>query len=202
MTNIVLSIVVLIISVIHCTNAMKDRQLGGTNDDRKLWKAVNDLQKNIDDNNKILNQQIKKIDKTLNNLAVNVDNVNQIDENTLNIEILNNTVNSIKAKVPRVCMGKTTSLEWKPHAQNEKLNAIYVDVDTSSCQFTKTPLYFTSISGNSAHYRTTGATGINNPTATTFRVNIHALFGETSSILAANVKDREWELSWIGIEQP
>ena len=40
---------------------------------------------------------------------------------------------------------------------------IVLDVDTSAARFTGTPVYITSIGGNSSHWATTGATSVYRP---------------------------------------
>lgn len=88
---------------------------------------------------------------------------------------------------PRYCSG--TGANWVPYN-----GYIMTDIDTSSCGFTTTPKYFTSISGNSNHWSTTGATSIYSATPTGFRVYIW-MSGGVSTTYA---KDRAWRINWIG----
>ncbi len=66
---------------------------------------------------------------------------------------------------PTFCTGQTTEADW----QNYGVTGYYVDVDTSRCDFTDTPEYFTSIQGNN-HWRSQGSTAIYLPTETGFRI--------------------------------
>jgi len=70
---------------------------------------------------------------------------------------------------------------------------IMTDIDTSSCGFSQTPKYFTSISGNSNHWSTTGATSIYAETPTGFRVYIWKSGGVSTAYAVA----RNWRVNWI-----
>jgi hypothetical protein len=64
-------------------------------------------------------------------------------------------------------------------------------VNTASCGFTSTPLYFTSIGGESGHWASTGATSIYTPTATGFRVYVRY-----PGITPAVANQYGWHLNW------
>jgi hypothetical protein len=87
------------------------------------------------------------------------------------------------------------STNWQPYGNN---TGIYVDVDTSSCGFTATPKYFTSIGGRSNHWSTTGATSIYNPSPTKFRVYVRFSNGRTLTPAYANA--RQWHINWFATE--
>ncbi|RJS13621.1 protease B [Corallococcus sp. H22C18031201] len=88
-----------------------------------------------------------------------------------------------------VCKGQTPqgATAW----QQYDANGIYLDVNSSSCGFGSTPLYFTSLGGDNVHWTALGATSIYNPTATGFRVYIN-LPGITTN--QANAWG--WHLNW------
>jgi len=77
-------------------------------------------------------------------------------------------------------------------------NGLYVDVDTSSAGFDKTPIYITSLGGNSLHWQTTGATSIYSPTPKGFRVYV---FYKGGSITPAQANSLKWHIQWLGVPQ-
>ncbi|ADO70570.1 S8 family peptidase [Stigmatella aurantiaca] len=87
-----------------------------------------------------------------------------------------------------VCAGQTTnSTPWQQYGTD----GIYLDVNTTQCGFTSTPLYFTSLDGLSNHWVTTGATSIYSPTPTGFRVYIHS-----PGITPTLASQLGWHLNW------
>lgn len=72
---------------------------------------------------------------------------------------------------PTICSGQTQqgATAWQQYGAN----GLYVDVDTSACGLTETPLYFTSLGGSSSHWITTGGTSIYNPTPTSLRIYLY-----------------------------
>src|SRR5258705_3852714 len=86
--------------------------------------------------------------------------------------------------------GSTSWLVYGP-------SGIYVDVNTSSAGFTTTPVYVTSIGGNSSHWSTTGATSIYNATATGFRVYVRWVDG--APLTPATANGFQWRINWLGI---
>lgn len=94
---------------------------------------------------------------------------------------------------PGLCTGITDSTSWKPYN-----GYIMIDVDTTKCKFTKTPRYFTSLSGNGNHWSTSGATSIYSETADGFRVYVHS---ETSSGFGTSYASaRNWRINWVAVE--
>jgi hypothetical protein len=79
---------------------------------------------------------------------------------------------------------------WQPYTEG-----IFVDVDTSSAQFTSTPVYITSLGGNGPHWATTGATSIYLPTPTGFRVYVRWANGGSLTPDVAN--QNGWHINWI-----
>ena len=71
---------------------------------------------------------------------------------------------------------------------------IYVDIDTSSAEFSSTPYYFTSLSGHTNNWMAQGVTSIYLPTAKGFRV--HVGYRE---LTAEQAKQWGWSISWIAI---
>jgi len=98
----------------------------------------------------------------------------------------------------KIASGRTTpgSTPWEQY--NGGTPGIYVDVNTSSGGFTGTPLYFTSIGGNSNHWATTGATSIYLPTATGFRVYVR--YANSGAITPDQANSLQWHINWLGIQ--
>jgi hypothetical protein len=90
---------------------------------------------------------------------------------------------------PTMCSGSTTegSTNWTQYSSN----SIYVDVDTSSCGFSTTPIYVTSMGGGSSSYITTGSTSIYDESETGFRIYIYT----TETPDEAN--SRGWHINWV-----
>jgi hypothetical protein len=88
-----------------------------------------------------------------------------------------------------VCSGRTTpgSTSWVQYNPR----SIYVDVNTSRCNRTTTPRYFTSLGGSSNHWSTLGATSIYSPTPTGFRIYV-----VQEGITPALANQRNWHINW------
>ena len=90
------------------------------------------------------------------------------------------------------CTGITPlSTNWVAYS-----GGMYVDVDTSACGFdpgTK-PKYFTSMTGKSSHWKTSGATSIYSNKHDSFRIYI-----STDSVTAAQAKGSSyrWRIQWV-----
>lgn len=88
-----------------------------------------------------------------------------------------------------MCSGSTTagSTNWEQYSSN----AISVAVDTSSCGFSATPVYVTSLGGGSASFVTTGSSEVYDETASGFTIYIYT----TTTPAEANTKG--WHINWI-----
>lgn len=100
---------------------------------------------------------------------------------------------------------KIASGRTQPGATNWQVyhvNAIYVDVDTSAAGFTQTPVYVTSIGGDSQHYGTDGASAVYSATATGFRIFIKWDTGykNSNAITPEEANASKWHINWIAIE--
>jgi len=84
--------------------------------------------------------------------------------------------------------------DWQQYPDGE---GVYVDVDTSSAGATTTPIYITSLGGRLAHWSTTGATSIYEPTPTGFRVYVRWSAGGPLTPAEANFN--EWHINWIAV---
>lgn len=85
---------------------------------------------------------------------------------------------------------------WQQYPDGE---GIFLDVDTSSFGFKTTPIYITSLGGESGHWGTTGATSIYNPTPQGFRVYVRHSTGGVLTPAGANRLG--WHINWIAVPQ-
>lgn len=96
----------------------------------------------------------------------------------------------------RIAGGATRAGEgWQVHLPT----GIYIDVDTSQGKFRKTPVYVTSLGGNSSHWATTGGNAVYNPTPIGFRVYVRWSGGTPLTPAEANAD--QWRVHWFGIEE-
>jgi hypothetical protein len=95
----------------------------------------------------------------------------------------------------RIASGQTPAgtTAWQVYTAN----AVFVDVNTTSGQFSSAPIYVTSLGGNSSHWQIVGATSIYSPTATGFRVYIRWLDGNPLTPAQANAIGLH--IKWHGI---
>ncbi len=100
---------------------------------------------------------------------------------------------------------KTASGRTTPGATNwqvERSTTIYVDVDTSAAGFTTTPVYVTSIGGDTNHWRTAGGSSVYAATATGFRVFLRwdTISVNQEALTPADANNYKWHINWIGSE--
>merc|ERR1719213_1295760 len=88
-----------------------------------------------------------------------------------------------------VCSGKTEagSTNWQKYN-----DMIYVNVDTSACDFTSTPAYISSMHGNHHHWTSTGSSEVYQATATGFRIYIH----QEGGITPETANSFKWHIVW------
>ncbi len=101
---------------------------------------------------------------------------------------------TLKIASGRTLPGDTNWQQYNPPANT----GIFLDVDTSAAGFSSTPVYTTSIGGNSSHWATTGATSIYSATPRSFRVYVRWANGNTLTPAQAN--GWQWHINWIGME--
>ena len=88
---------------------------------------------------------------------------------------------------PESCGGATTpGSGWQAYG-----SGIYIDIDTSSCNFSGTPKYMSSMGGTSGHWGFNGESAIYSPTATGFRIYIVAA-------TTSNASSYGYHINWIG----
>lgn len=88
---------------------------------------------------------------------------------------------------------------WQPYVVGGTAYGIFVDVDTSSGGFTKTPTYVTSLGGDSRHWATTGGSSVYGATTTGFRIYVRWV-NNTTPPTPQSANADGWHVNWIGYE--
>lgn len=96
-----------------------------------------------------------------------------------------------------VKQGQTNPNDWKLNSIGG--GGIYVDVDTSSTNFPKTPHYLTSLEGKLHHFDCGGVNAIYNPTKNGFRVYIKWIYKKANILTPEVAKNNGWYVKWTGI---
>jgi hypothetical protein len=104
----------------------------------------------------------------------------------------------------RTASGRTQpgATNWQPYTRGP---GIFVDVDTSSADFSNKVVYITSLGGRSHHWATTGGSSVypsplgpNIPSGKGFRIYIKWVDGGDLTPETANALG--WHINWIGME--
>ena len=97
----------------------------------------------------------------------------------------------------RIGSGSTPagSTSWQPYNGTA---GIFVNVNTSAAGFKTTPVYVTSIAGNSSQWATTGASSVYLATPTGFRIYIR--WADGSALTPAQANGFQWRINWVGVE--
>ncbi|WP_186763282.1 hypothetical protein [Lentzea tibetensis] len=106
---------------------------------------------------------------------------------------------------PRVVAGQTyPGGGWQTYTGTDG-PGIWIQVDTTSAGFTRTPTYVTSVGGNFWHWRITGASSVYPPDATLggdlrrgFRIYLR--FSDGRAIDPVQALNSGWYVNWIGAE--
>jgi hypothetical protein len=97
-----------------------------------------------------------------------------------------------------LCGGSTAEKQEKWEAWTESFGSsgLYMDVDTSECNFNNRQNYIASLTGDSAHWQLVGASSVHKATATSFRVYVWhpALRGNYLKYFATRYN---WNLNWV-----
>lgn len=91
------------------------------------------------------------------------------------------------------CGGTSLSNRWQRTGRNDQ---IMMSIDTSSCHFQQTPLYFTSITGGVGHYLLTGIDAIYEPSRYGFSIYVHSTDGASADTLMT--RSAQWSVNWFG----
>ena len=98
-------------------------------------------------------------------------------------------ITAVAGKGLQICCGSTSPTSWKNYGDGIGID---VNIDTSSCGFTKTPLYFTSLGGTSMQWETTGATSIYEQTEKGFRIYVR--WSDGRKLTRKEAIDYEWHI--------
>lgn len=74
---------------------------------------------------------------------------------------------------------------------------VFVDIDTSTGNFSSAPIYLTSLGGDGTHWATTGATSIYNPTPKSFQVYVR--WADNSALTPETATKYKWHINWVAI---
>ncbi|CAF0807628.1 unnamed protein product [Adineta ricciae] len=78
-------------------------------------------------------------------------------------------------------------------------DGITMTINTTICSFTSTPLYFSSMTGITNHWITTGYTAIYYASQNGFTVYARAVYNLNSTQLLAAAQQYQWSINWCGI---
>jgi hypothetical protein len=94
-----------------------------------------------------------------------------------------------KTKTLALCSGQTPvdATAW----QVDREGVVHVDIDTSHCNLSGNPLYFTSLGGKEGHWVSRGATSIYNASRNGFRVVV--LHRDADNI----AREQGWHINWM-----
>ena len=96
---------------------------------------------------------------------------------------------------PCVCAGVSPYTLWQVYSTS----GIFMNVNTSNCHFTTTPMYFTSIAGTGDHWNLVSHNAIYVSTSTSFRIYIRALASWSTSMLMNSSATNIWDVNWVGL---
>src|SRR4051812_15933319 len=93
-----------------------------------------------------------------------------------------------------VCAGVSSYTLWQVYSTN----GMFMNINTSSCNFNQTPLYFTSLAGSSNHLELIGHNAIYMPTRSSLRIYVTSLPGWSASTLMTYASSYAWNVNWVG----
>jgi len=109
---------------------------------------------------------------------------------------INQTNSTESITYAKDCGGVSSYTQWIYYISAP---AIYMQVNTINCSFNSTPLYYTSIIGNSLRSDLTGYDAIYSASNTLFTIYIRSYSGLTSAQMLNYSQTDKWNLSWVGI---
>ncbi len=97
----------------------------------------------------------------------------------------------------RICCGATPegNTAWQDYNNNG--TGVFVDVDTSMCRFSTTPIYIVNMHGSSYNWETTGGSSAYSRSATGFRVYVR--FSDGRQLTPAFANSAGWHIQWVAI---
>ncbi|MFJ9028731.1 hypothetical protein ACIRQP_09425 [Streptomyces sp. NPDC102274] len=96
----------------------------------------------------------------------------------------------------RIASGRTAPGQgWKVYSPT----GIYIEVNTSSAEFTGTPTYVSSLGGDGTQWAFSGASAIYAPTRNGFVIYLRWL--DNSPLTPAYAAQYNFHINWIGIDE-
>lgn len=74
-----------------------------------------------------------------------------------------------------------------------------MNIDTSSCRFESTSMYFTSIKGIADEYLLVGVNGIYESTQSSFVINVRTVDNHSADALMTWSAQYQWNINWFGL---
>jgi hypothetical protein len=109
--------------------------------------------------------------------------------------MVTSTSNQTNCTFPCLCLGISSYTLWQIYTNY----SMYMTIDTSSCNYNRTPLYFTSMAGITWHYALSGYGGIYLPTRTSFTIYTQNLLNWNASYLMSLAASDTWNVNWFGL---
>lgn len=113
------------------------------------------------------------------------------------ISINQNQSSTLNDTIKYYCMDVSSWTRW----QNYSSQGIAMLINTRSCHFNITPIYYTSISGNGLHEGTTSVRALYSPVQTGFRVYLRnsRSWGVLEMLNYSQIY--QWNVNWVGLER-
>lgn len=108
---------------------------------------------------------------------------------------MNQTNSSVTIQLPYYCRGVSPYTLWQLFSSD----GITMTIDTSSCNFNSTPLYFTSMAGYTNHWDLGGYTAIYGPSKSSFTVYARSLTGLSNTGILSWSQSYNWSVNWFAI---
>ena len=103
--------------------------------------------------------------------------------------------NQTSCTFPCLCAGIASYTLWQVHTST----SLYMTISTSSCNFSRTPLYFTSMAGTGSHYGLTGYGAIYSSSNNSFTIYIQNVFSWSSTTMTSLANSNVWNVNWFGL---
>ncbi|CAF3343030.1 unnamed protein product [Rotaria socialis] len=97
-----------------------------------------------------------------------------------------------------LCTGRVNHTQFQRHTGLR--SGIYIHVNTSQCEFSSTPTYLTSLTGNSTRWATVGISTAYSPSVMGFDVHLaYWDLGSATEYMLMAAYQHQWALEWVGI---
>jgi len=161
---------------------LKITKAGIANMELSLIKGIADTEKDVG-NVKTEIEKLKNSDVVINGKFEKLDD---------QVAVVSVEQGSNNGKCEKVCAGTTgrSGSIW----HNYSSSGIYMDVDISSCGYTRVPTITTAIEGTSSHWKATGTSSIYSATPSRFRIYIH-----TGGLRIGRAKTYKYNVEWIAV---